>query len=290
MEKGWKIEATTVSLPALKLDGESREFVLLLLGFVIYVQNAYVLSHVSDIHNTFLKEKNVSCLKKGYLTHYLTVSLHFWKPLSYIFLSYPSFKFFHNISVLQKKYYAGYNGRAGILCQSNSRSVRMPSETLTSFQLLTFIIVALLPPSLVSGHRLWSALTERYPHPVNSGWESGVSRGQTGPTEVTVSAPETPQPLSCERVPSLSCWPEAPEAQRGLAPECCSPSWESPALGAWAGLTFKDTACRWRWWLARWLAEGSLTEPRQRFALRAGLHRDPAQGLASTVLVVGWLQ
>ena len=35
-EKGWKIEARTVSLPALDLDGESRELVLLLSGSVIY--------------------------------------------------------------------------------------------------------------------------------------------------------------------------------------------------------------------------------------------------------------
>lgn len=63
-EKGWKIEARTVSLPALDLDGESRELVLLLSGSVIYGQNAHVLSHGSDIPDAFLKEKDVSCLKK----------------------------------------------------------------------------------------------------------------------------------------------------------------------------------------------------------------------------------
>jgi len=72
MEKGRKIEAMTDSLPAPKLGGESREFVLSSLAFIIYI-----LSHVSDICNIFLKEKNVSCPKKRYLTHYLAVSLHF---------------------------------------------------------------------------------------------------------------------------------------------------------------------------------------------------------------------
>lgn len=77
MEKGRKVEEMTDSLPGLQLDGESREFVLLLLGPIIYVQSTFVLSRVSDIRNTFLKEKNVSCLKKRCLTHHLTGSLHF---------------------------------------------------------------------------------------------------------------------------------------------------------------------------------------------------------------------
>ena len=53
------------------------------------------------------------------------------------------------------------------------------------------------PPHWFLG-RLLSALTERYPHPINSGWESGMSHGQTDLTEVIISAPETPQPLCCE--------------------------------------------------------------------------------------------
>lgn len=57
MEKGRKVEEMTVRLPALQLDGESREFALSLLGPITYVQSTFVLSHVSDMRDTFLKEK-----------------------------------------------------------------------------------------------------------------------------------------------------------------------------------------------------------------------------------------
>ena len=109
MEKGRKIEAMTDSLPALKLGGESRQFVLSSLAFIIYV-----LSHVSDIRNTFLKEKKCKLPEKE-ISNTLPGSIT--QSLNTIKLYLP---FLPIVQVLpqhfsaSKKYCAGYNGRTGI--------------------------------------------------------------------------------------------------------------------------------------------------------------------------------
>lgn len=131
--------------------------------------------------------------------------------LSYIFLLYPSssssttFQCFRNI--LCGLY---WKNRDLVRIKAAPSSGPVPSETRTAFQLSALLLgprclscwrlllQVFFPAALVSGHHLLSAPTDGTFIRSTLVGKAVCPHGQTDLSEVIISAPETPQPRSCE--------------------------------------------------------------------------------------------